>query len=117
MRDALQAGAVGAGATGSPACGHDRLPGGIRNIYVQVGDIVDTVSIERQRFVVLELKASEESNAAGRIVVAPSGAYAYSFKGPSNGTVGHSEGEVGKMFCPLAIMDEFKSFGWPPKDD
>ena len=89
----------------------------IRNIYVQVGDIVDTVSIERQRFVVLELKASEESNAAGRIVVAPSGAYAYSFKGPSNGTVGHSEGEVGKMFCPLAIMDEFKSFGWPPKDD
>ena len=89
----------------------------IRNIYVRLGDIVDTVSIERQRFVVVELRAPEESKAAGRIVVAPSGAYAYSFKGPSKGTVAHSEGNVGKMFFPLASSDEFESFGWSPKDD
>ena len=52
----------------------------IRNIYVRLGDIVDTVAIERERFVVLQIKESEELKATGRVVVAPSGAYAYFFK-------------------------------------
>ena len=89
----------------------------IRNIYVRLGDIVDTVSIERQRFVVLNLNPSDDTRVTGRIVVAPSGAYAYAFKGPDQGTVGHSEGELGKVFFPLGRLDDFESFGWPPKDD
>lgn len=96
----------------------------IRNIYVRLGAIVKTVSIERQRFVVLELKTSDESKATGRIVVAPSGARAYAFKEPNNervgsskGTVSHSEGELGTVFFPLGHLDKFESFGWPPKDD
>lgn len=88
----------------------------IRNIYVRLGNIVDTVAIERQRFVVLDLKASAESRATGRIVVAPSGAYAYSLKAPNKGIVGHSDGEAGRIF-PVVSLDEFESFGWSPKDD
>ena len=44
----------------------------IRNIYARLGNIVHTVAIERERFVVLRIKASPEFNASGRIVVAPS---------------------------------------------
>jgi len=88
----------------------------IRNIYVRLGDIVNTVAIERQRFVVLDLKASAESGATGRVVVAPSGAYAYSLKAPNKGMVGHSDGEAGRIF-PVLSLDEFESFGWSPKDD
>ena len=89
----------------------------IRNIYVRLGDIVNTVSIERQRFVVLDLKAPDDTRATGRIVVAPSGAYAYALKGPDQGTVGHSEGVLGTVFFPLGCLDKFESFGWTPKHD
>ena len=51
--------------------------------------------IERERFVVLRIKASEEFKATGRIVVAPSGAYAYCFKRSGKEQVGHGEGELG----------------------
>ena len=45
----------------------------IRNIYARLGDIVDSVWIERERFVVILLKESEGLNATGRIVIGPSG--------------------------------------------
>jgi len=89
----------------------------IRNIYVRLGDIVHAVWIARQRFVVLKLRASDESTAIGRIVVAPSGAYAYSFRKPSMRSAGHSEGQAGKVFFPAGDLGNFESFGWPPKDD
>ena len=89
----------------------------IRNIHVRLGDLVDSVSIERERFVILRLKSSGGAKAAGRIVVAPSGAYAYSFKEQDSGKVGHSEGVAGKMFFPLGDEDAFESFGWPVKGD
>ena len=89
----------------------------IRNIYVRLGDIVDTVAIERERFVVLRIKASEEMEATGRIVVAPSGAYAYCFKRSGTEQVGHGEGELGMIFFPVGSQVEaFESFGWPPKE-
>ena len=89
----------------------------IRNIYVRLGDIVNSVSIERERFVVLRIKALEELAATGRIVVAPSGAYAYCFKQSGKEEVGHGEGELGKIFFPLGSqLETFKSFGWPPKE-
>lgn len=89
----------------------------IRNIYVRLGDIVDTVAIERERFVVLQIKESEELKATGRVVVAPSGAYAYFFKRSGAEQVGHGEGELGKIFFPLGSQVEtFESFGWPPKE-
>ena len=89
----------------------------IRNIYVRLGDIVDTVAIERERFVVLQIKESEELKATGRVVVAPSGAYAYFFKRSGAEQVGHGEGELGMIFFPLGSQVEtFESFGWPPKE-
>ena len=88
----------------------------IRNIYVRLGDIVGTLAIERERFVVLRIKALEEFKATGRIVVAPSGAYAYCFKRSGKEQVGHGEGEMGMIFFPLGSQVEtFESFGWPPK--
>ena len=88
----------------------------IRNIYVQLGDIVDTVAIERDRFVVLRIKTSPELKSAGRIAVAPSGAYAYCFKGSKTQRIGHGEGELGMIFFPLGQVGTFESFGWPRKE-
>ena len=80
-------------------------------IHVRWGDIVDAVSIERERFVTLRLKPSGVSRATGRIVAAPSGTDAYSFKAPDRGRVGRSEAVAGKMFFPLGGEDAFESFG------
>ena len=44
----------------------------INNIYARLGDIVDSVWIERDRFVVIHIKDSEELKATGRIVIGPS---------------------------------------------
>ena len=60
----------------------------IRNIYSRLGDIVETVSIENNRFIVIRLKNSEESNTKGRIVISPSRAYAYSIHSPKGKMLG-----------------------------
>ena len=88
----------------------------IRNTYVRLGDIVDTVAIERERFVVLRIKMSAELRATGRIVVAPSGAYAYCFKRSGRKQVGHGGGELGMIFFPLGQVETFQAFGWQPKE-
>ena len=87
-----------------------------RNIYSRLGDIVETVSIENNRFVVIRLKDSEESNARGRIVISPSGAYAYSIHPPKGEMLGHGGLEWGTAFFPIGTtVDTFDSFGWPKK--
>ena len=89
----------------------------IRNILVGLGDIVATVAIERERFVVLRIKASEEQKAAGRIVVSPSGAYAYCFKRSGKELAGGGEDQLGMAFFPMGSQVEtFESFGWPAKE-
>ena len=88
----------------------------IRNIYVRLGDIVNTVAIERERFVVLQIKASAELEATGRVVVAPTGVYAYSLKRSGKKVVGHAKGDLGKIFFPLSSeVETFESFGWRQK--
>lgn len=91
----------------------------INNIYARLGDIIASVWIERERFVVIRLKKSEPQKATGRIVVAPSGVYAYCFKNSKSGEqVGYSEGNLGKMFFPMGNnVETFESFGWPGKQD
>ena len=73
----------------------------IRNIYGRLGDIEDTVSIEKKRFVVIRLKDNEALNAVGRIVIAPSGAYAYSLHLPNEEQLGHGGLEWGTKFFPI----------------
>ena len=90
----------------------------INNIYARLGDIVDSVWIEQERFVVIRIRDSEELKTTGRIVVAPSGVYAYCFKSSRSERMGHSEGHLGKMFFPIGSdVETFESFGWPPKDN
>ena len=85
---------------------------------MRLGDIVATVAIERERFVVLGIKESEELQATGRIVLAPSGAYAYCLKRSGTEQVGHGQGEIGMIFFPIGSQIEvFDSFGWRAKDE
>ena len=88
----------------------------INHIYARLGDIVDSVWIERDRFVVIHTKDSQELNATGRIVIGPSGGYAYCFKSSTSESMGSSEGVLGKLFFPLGDnVETFESFGWPGK--
>ena len=88
----------------------------VNHIYARLGDIVDSVWIERDRFVVIHIKDSEELKATGRIVIGPSGGYAYCFKTSKSENLGYREGVLGKLFFPLANdVETFESFGWPGK--
>ena len=88
----------------------------INHIYARLGDIVDSVWIERDRFVVIHIKDSEELKATGRIVIGPSGGYAYCLKSSKSESLGYSEGVLGKLFFPLGKdVERFESFGWPGK--
>ena len=88
----------------------------INHIYARLGDIVDSVWIERNRFVVIHIKDSEELKATGRIVIGPSGGYAYCFKSSKSENLGYSEGGLGHLFFPLGNdVETFESFGWPGK--
>ncbi len=88
----------------------------INHIYARLGDIVDSVWIERDRFVVIHIKDSEELKSTGRIVIGPSGGYAYCFKSSKSENLGYSEGVLGELFFPLGKdVETFESFGWPEK--
>ena len=88
----------------------------INHIYARLGDIVDSVWIERDRFVVIHIKESEELKATGRIVISPSGGYVYCFKSSKTENLGYSEGHLGELFFPLGNdVETFESFGWPGK--
>ena len=88
----------------------------IRNIYTMLGDVVDTVSIEKERFVVIRLKDNETLNAKGRIVIAPSGVYAYSLHLPKEEQVGHGGIELGTKFFPFGdTVETFERYGWTKK--
>ena len=88
----------------------------INHIFARLGDIVDNVWIERDRFVVIHIKDSEKLKATGRIVIGPSGGYAYCFKSSKSEDLGYSEGHLGKLFFPLGHdVETFESFGWPAK--
>ena len=90
----------------------------INHIYARLGDIIDSVWIERDRFVVIHIKKSEELKATGRIVIGPSGGYSYCFKTSKSENSGYSEGILGNLFFPLGHnVETFESFGWPGKPE
>ena len=90
----------------------------MQNIYARLGDIVDSLWIERERFVVIRLKESGDFSATGRIVIAPTGAYAYCLQLPGKEVSGHGGESWGTMFFPLGSeIDSFREFGWPAKPD
>ena len=88
----------------------------IRNIYGRLGDIVDTVSVERDRFIVIRLKENETFKVRARIVIAPSGAYAYTVYSPKEQELGYGGLEWGTTFFPLGSeVEAFERLGWPKK--
>ena len=88
----------------------------IRNIYAKLGDIVETLWIERERFVVIRLKKPGALNVKGRIVIAPSGFYAYRLQAPNKESLGHGGQEWGTLLFPVgSFVEEFEDYGWPKK--
>ena len=88
----------------------------IRNVYGGLGDIVHTVSIEKERFVVIRLRESETLNATGRIVIAPSGAYAYSLRLTNEEQLSYGGLEWGTKLFPIGSeIETFERYGWPKK--
>ena len=88
----------------------------IRNIYARLGDIVGSVCIERERFVVIRLTQSNKPGAKGRIVISPSGSYDYCFQLQDTEESGQGEVALGVMFFPMPNdVEKFEEFGWPGK--
>ena len=89
----------------------------IRGLYAKLGDVVDVLWVERNRFVVIRLKESEELKATGRIVVSPSGAYAYCLQlEKGDVTLGYGGIPWGTMFFPMGReVDNLETCGWPGK--
>ena len=88
----------------------------IRNIYARMGDIVDSLWIDRERFAVIRIKDSEKLGATGRIVISPGGSYAYSLRLPNREVAGYGGEEWGTMFFPPGgPEDSFEEFGSPRK--
>lgn len=88
----------------------------VRNIHAHLGDVVDSLWIERERFVVIHLKESGNLKATGRIVVSPSGAYAYCLQLTSRETSGWGGEKWGPLFFPMGDdIESFETFGWPGK--
>ena len=107
--------AVEHGQAAASACWHALQC--IIHIYAWLGDIVESVWIERDRFVVIHIKESEKLKATGRIVIGPSGVYAYCLKCSKSENIGYSEGRLGELDFPLGHdVEKFQSYGWPDKD-
>ena len=88
----------------------------IRNIHARLGDIVDSLWIERERFVVIRLKESKKLQAKGQIAIAPSGSYAYCLQLPDSERSGFGGVEWGTKFFPIGdVVETFEAFGWPAK--
>ncbi len=89
----------------------------IRGLYAKLGDVVDVLWVERNRFVVIRLKESEDLKATGRIIVSPSGAYAYCLQlKKGEVTLGYGGIPWATMFFPMGReVDNFETYGWPGK--
>ena len=89
----------------------------IRGLYAKLGDVVDVLWVERNRFVVIRLKESEDLKATGRIVVSPSGAYAYCLQlKKGEVTLGYGGIPWATMFFPMGReVDNFETYGWQGK--
>ncbi len=87
-----------------------------RNIYATLGDVFESLAVENHRFIVLRLKPSNERGASGRIVVSPSGVYAYCLRLPNKELSGHGGEHLGTWMFPLGTaIEPFEDFGWESK--
>lgn len=99
----------------SSACWHAMQC--IRNLVARIGTIVETVSIARERFVVIQLRGSPDADPSGRIVVTPSGGYVYWLRGRDGEQWGHGTSEYGTVWFPMdRDVATFERAGWKAKE-
>ena len=81
------------------------------------GDVVESVGIEKERFVTVGLKPGSKSNARGKLLVGPLGTYAYLLQKGDEATDGVGGEEWGLMLFPSEEdAERFAEFGWPVKE-
>ena len=85
----------------------------IWNLHTIFGPIVDTIDIEREEFIGIQLKETDQLKANGKILVGPHGTYAYVLKGPEREQTGDGGRETGLVLFPSEdVVDDFEEFGW-----
>ena len=85
----------------------------IWNLHSQLGQIVDSVNLERGEFVAIQLKETGESKSIGKILVGPRGTYAYVLSQDARKIFGHGGRKSGLVLFPdEESLDDFAQFGW-----
>ena len=85
----------------------------ICNLYECYGNVIGSVSIENDEFVVITLKQSEDTSADGKILVGPRGTFAYMLTRADEERPGYGGERDRLLFFPDAeARAAFKEFGW-----
>ena len=86
------------------------------NLHSHLGDVVDDIHIEDQRFIAISLKPSPNSGASGELLVGPLGTYAYLLRRGDESSYGYG-GEESKLilFPDEEEAGKFAEYGWPKR--
>ena len=87
------------------------------NLHGHFGDVVDSVEIEKERFIAIGLKPSGTSDATGKLLVGPLGTYAYLLRRGEEEIEGVG-GEESKLvlFPSVEDAEKFAEYGWLAED-
>ena len=83
------------------------------NLHGHFGDVVDSVEIEKERFIAIGLKPAGTSDATGKLLVGPLGTYAYLLRRGEESTEGFG-GEDSRLvlFPTVEDAEKFAEYGW-----
>ena len=83
------------------------------NLHGHFGDVVDSVEIEKERFIAIGLKPCGTSDATGKLLVGPLGTYAYMLRRGEEAIEGVG-GEESKLvlFPSVEDAEKFAEYGW-----
>ena len=87
------------------------------NLHTHCGDVVESVEIEKERFISIGLKPSTDSDANGKLLVGPLGTYAYVLRRGEESTNGFGGEESRLVLFPTEEdAEKFAEYGWPAKE-
>lgn len=85
----------------------------ICNLCECYGDIVESVGIKEDEFVVITLKQTADAGADGKVLVGPTGTFAYVLMRDDEKLPGHGGTKDGLVFFPdEEARSAFEKFGW-----
>ena len=89
----------------------------LANLHTYLGEVVEEVNVEKQRFIAITLKPSTESQANGKLLIGPLGTYSYVLRKGEEAVdgVGGEESQA-VLFPDEEAAGKFTEFGWPIKE-